>query len=76
MAGYSFSCIPFLATKNNDTPISRNKALHTGPNTRFGAVNDGLIIVAYRSPMAGVVNRDPITPANNGISRHNNKVKN
>ncbi|MEI6774043.1 MAG: hypothetical protein WCL18_04510 [bacterium] len=41
-----------------------------GPNNRLGAVNDGLIKVTYRSAIAGMVNREPIIPAHNGIAKH------
>lgn len=75
IAGLSFSCIPSLVTKNKDTPISKNKIVHTGPKARFGAVNDGLIIASYQPLMASVVNHDPITHANNGIAIHIIKVK-
>lgn len=74
MAGLSFSWIPFLDTKNNDTHISKNNILQTGPNTRLGAVNAGLMSVRYRPSIAGRVNRDPITHASIGISKHKSNV--
>jgi hypothetical protein len=64
-----------LATKNKDIHISINKIVHTGAKARFGATKAGLISIAYHSPIAGVVNHDPITHANNGIAKHSIKVK-
>lgn len=49
--------------------------LHTGPNNRFGAVNTGLMRVRYRTSIAGMVNHEPMTPANNGIAKHSINVK-
>jgi len=37
---------------------------HTGPNNQFGGVNGGLFRVAYHVGIAGVVNSEPIKPAN------------
>ncbi len=76
IAGLSFSWIPSLETKNNDTHISKNNILHTGPNNRLGAVNAGLIRVRYRPSIAGIVNHEPMTPASTGIAKQRSKVNN
>ena len=75
IAGWSFSCIPRFATRNSDIPMSTNRIVHTGPNNRLGATNDGLSNVVYRPPIAGRVNHDPMTPANSGIAKHIINVK-
>lgn len=48
-------------------PISKNKVVHTGANSRLGGLKDGLINVGYHDLTAGVVKNDPIIPANSHI---------
>jgi hypothetical protein len=38
--------------------------IHAGENNQFGGVKDGFLREAYHMGMEGVVNRDPIIPAN------------
>ena len=34
---------PFLMTRYRDTPIRTKRVIHTGENTQFGGLNDGLV---------------------------------
>jgi hypothetical protein len=42
--------------------------VHTGPNNQFGGVNGGLIKPAYQEGIDDIVEKDPTTPASNGIA--------
>jgi hypothetical protein len=44
--------------------MSVYRVIHTGPNTQFGGVNDGLFSVEYHVAMLGIVKTLPIIPAN------------
>jgi len=57
-------CNPFLHTRNNAIPISKNRVVQTGANTALGGVKDGLFSVAYQVGIAGVVKKEPIKPDN------------
>jgi len=58
------SFMPFFHTRKRDIPISKNKVIQTGENNQLGGVKDGFIRVAYQVGIAGVVNREPMNPAN------------
>src|SRR3989344_725999 len=55
---------PFFQTRNAAIPISANNVVQTGPNTHAGGLRAGLTIPAYQPAMDGVVNTEPIIPAN------------
>ena len=57
-----WSC--FLQTMNRDIPMSTNRLIQTGLNVQLGGVKKGFLNVLYQVGMAGVVNREPIKPAN------------
>jgi hypothetical protein len=44
--------------------MSKYKVIHTGENNQFGGVNAGLASEAYQVGIAGVVNNEPMKPAN------------
>jgi hypothetical protein len=45
-----------------------NNVVHTGPNTLFGGLNEGLFIVWYQEETELEVAIEPIKPASNGIA--------
>ncbi len=51
-------------TMNRDIPMSINRLIQTGPNIQSGGVKKGFFNVLYQVGMAGVVKREPATPAN------------
>lgn len=55
---------PILKIKYKEIPINKNKIVQTGAKTQFGGVNEGLFIFAYQPGIEGVVNKEPIRPAN------------
>jgi hypothetical protein len=42
--------------------------VQTGPNNQFGGVSTGFIKPAYQVGIADIVEKEPATPASNGIA--------
>jgi len=63
----AFAILSFMAffhTRKRDIPISKNNVIQTGENNQLGGVKNGFLRVAYQVGIAGVVNREPMNPAN------------
>ena len=45
-------------------PMRANKAVQTGPKIQAGGLRAGLVRVAYQVGIDGIVNTEPIIPAN------------
>jgi len=56
-------------TRNNAKPISMYKIVHTGANTTFGGLNQGLFNKAYHAEIELTVNTEDPNPANKGAAR-------
>lgn len=56
--------IPFCQIRNNAMPISKNKAVQTGPNSQAGGLNAGFLSEAYQVGIDLLVKIAPIIPAN------------
>ena len=54
----------FCQTRKRDIPISKNRVIQTGEKIELGGVKAGLVRVLYHVGIAGVVNREPMNPAN------------
>lgn len=55
--------IPFLTTRYKAIPIKIKRIVQTGPNIQFGGLNDGLFNKTYHDAISGIVNKEPINPA-------------
>ena len=55
-------------------PINTYKVVHTGANTQFGGLNDGLLMVRYHVFTDSMVNWLPIKPIKSGMARQIKKV--
>ena len=55
--------------RNNAKPISMYKIIHTGANTTFGGLNQGLFSVAYHVEIELTVNTEDPNPDNKGTAR-------
>lgn len=54
---------PFFHTKYNETPIKKNKNIHTGEKTQLGGAMLGFFKLWYQDEIAGIVKKEPIIPA-------------
>jgi hypothetical protein len=50
--------------------MSKYKVIHAGENSQFGGVKAGLASEAYQVGIAGVVNNEPMKPANWQATTH------
>ena len=54
---------PFSQTKYREIPIRVKRVIQTGPKTQFGGVKVGFCMVSYQVEIDGVVNKEPMMPA-------------
>ncbi len=59
---------PFFQTRNAAIPISAKSVVQTGPNIHDGGLRSGFASVVYQLATDGVVNTEPIMPANSEIA--------
>jgi len=52
-----------VQTRYKEIPINAYKIVQTGPNTKFGGENEGLVRVAYQVGIEENVKNDPKIPA-------------
>jgi hypothetical protein len=52
-----------LHTRKSEIPIMMNSAIHTGENSQFGGVKEGLFSEAYHVGIASAVKIEPMKPA-------------
>jgi len=61
---FVFLFLSLLQTKYNDIPIKVKSVVQTGKNNQFGGEKVGFWRLAYQVGIDGVVNTEPIRPAN------------